>query len=366
MADEQLTEPAKLLLLASLLSKDRIITQNGKGFLKEVILGRDPRLAQLLASFGSQDEGTAFLDTINVMIEDKALGLYERLFSECSLERGKSVSKAERETRGLTAQKSLIYGEVEFQSFARVLRKIMPAPGGKFYDLGSGTGKAVFVARFLHDFDSCVGIEILEGLHEAGEEVVQRYDEHFRKYLACSSPGDVKLVKGSVMKEDWSDGDLVFANSTCFDDELMDGVSFKAEALKPGAFVVTFTKGLTSNAFEIMERKRYKMSWGPATVYIHRRLNHDGTPFSDETLQDVADDDSYKSYDEDEDDNAEAGASVAMPTATRIIGEDDEEDDVDDEDGAEGGGEDPADGDDDGNDDDDDDDDDDEALEDLD
>jgi len=36
---------------------------------------------------------------------------------------------------------SLIYGEVEFDSFYRVLRKINPPPGLVFYDLGSGTGK---------------------------------------------------------------------------------------------------------------------------------------------------------------------------------------------------------------------------------
>lgn len=33
---------------------------------------------------------------------------------------------------------SLIYGEVEFASFYRVLRKINPAPGLVFYDLGEG------------------------------------------------------------------------------------------------------------------------------------------------------------------------------------------------------------------------------------
>ena len=53
----------------------------------------------------------------------------------------------------------------------------------------------------------------------------------------------------------------------------------QAERLKPGAIVVTFTKGMTnsSNTFELLERKRYKMSWGPATVFIHRRLNEDGS-----------------------------------------------------------------------------------------
>lgn len=39
-------------------------------------------------------------------------------------------------------------------------------------------------------------------------------------------------------------------------------------------------------------------SWGPATVYIHRRLNLDGTSASSETLKDVPDDDYYDSPDE--------------------------------------------------------------------
>ena len=34
-----------------------------------------------------------------------------------------------------------------------------------FYDVGSGSGRGVFAAAFLHDFDKCVGIEILDGLH---------------------------------------------------------------------------------------------------------------------------------------------------------------------------------------------------------
>ena len=48
----------------------------------------------------------------------------------------------------------------------------------------------------------------------------------------------------------------------------MTKMSKMAEGLKPGAIFVTFTKGLNSNAFEILERKRCKMSWGPATGNI--------------------------------------------------------------------------------------------------
>lgn len=131
MAD--MTEPAKLLLLASILSKGGVITQNGAGFLKELILKRDPRLLKLLVAFDSEDSKDAnFLDSINRIIgeakrqslvlslaprehrplttlprfsEEEAECLYNALFSECSLERGKSVSKAERSEKGLTGQK---------------------------------------------------------------------------------------------------------------------------------------------------------------------------------------------------------------------------------------------------------------------
>jgi len=68
----------------------------------------------------------------------------------------------------------LIYGEVEYKSFYRVLRKINAPPGGVFYDLGSGTGKAVFAARLTQDFQRCVGIEILNGLHSQGKVVLDR------------------------------------------------------------------------------------------------------------------------------------------------------------------------------------------------
>jgi hypothetical protein len=51
--------------------------------------------------------------------ECKQYELWSALFGECSLEDGKCLSKAEREARHLKADKSLIYGEVEFTSFAR-------------------------------------------------------------------------------------------------------------------------------------------------------------------------------------------------------------------------------------------------------
>jgi hypothetical protein len=41
---------------------------------------------------------------------------------------------------------SLVYGEIDFFSFAAIMEKVNPAPGELFVDLGHGTGRAVVAA----------------------------------------------------------------------------------------------------------------------------------------------------------------------------------------------------------------------------
>ena len=241
---------------------------------------------------------------------------------------GKSLSKNEREELNLGDEKSLIYGEVEYKSFYTILRKINPKPGLTFYDLGSGTGKAVFAARMTQDFSRCIGIEILSGLHDQAFHITQRYNQSFRHLLDGGQRQHAAVYKGSLLEYNWSDGDVVFANSTCFDDNLMNDMSKMAQQLKPGAIVVTFTRGLTGieGNFEVLEKKREKMSWGPATVFIHRRLNPDGSAVGPSNLNLLPSDkiemeDPVEiSDDEDEDEDEDEDS------------EDDSEDDEDEED----------------------------------
>lgn len=49
-------------------------------------------------------------------------------------------------------------------------------------------------------------------------------------------------------------GDVVFANSTCFDDKLMSKLAQGASALKEGAIVITTTDPLPSPVFEVLEK----------------------------------------------------------------------------------------------------------------
>ena len=53
---------------------------------------------------------------------------------------------------------------------------------------------------------------------------------------------------------------MVFANSTCFGDELMGKLAQGAAALKEGAIVVTMTDPIPSPAFEVLEEVSTKES----------------------------------------------------------------------------------------------------------
>lgn len=52
-------------------------------------------------------------------------------------------------------------------------------------------------------------------------------------------------------------GDVVFANSTCFDDDLMRKLALGVAALKEGAIVVTTTDPVPSSAFEVLEEVQH-------------------------------------------------------------------------------------------------------------
>jgi hypothetical protein len=100
-------------------------------------------------------------------------------------------------------------------------------------------------AAILHPFDYCCGIEILEGLHSTSIEVLHKFEtvgrplldpEHSTRKIVNVSYGGLLLILRAGVEfihgdatdfsvKDWSDADVVFANSTCFDDTLMGKIA---------------------------------------------------------------------------------------------------------------------------------------------
>lgn len=172
--------------------------------------------------------------------------------------------------RGLgTFDRTLTYGEIEFDSFIDILDDLPYTPNHRiFYDLGSGTGKAVMVAALDGEFERLVGVEIIPELYEVSLEILNRYNQQIIDKYPDKAKVQIDFHCQDLFDFDCSDGDVVFVQTTCMNDDLMQKIENKLLYLKPGSLVITISYSLTGPFF-LINYKKYKMSWGEATVFFH-------------------------------------------------------------------------------------------------
>ena len=152
---------------------------------------------------------------------------------------------------------------------------------GNFYDLGSGTGKPVIAMSLIFHFKSLIGIKYLENLFRLSLEIKNTYDrtirdkfENNQQLFNFNTPNQIEFLQGDFLKHNWEDTSIIFANSTCFSLGMMQNIASKAnKECKSGTIIITFTKRLTnlSTDWELRDGFRRLMTWGIATIYVHRR-----------------------------------------------------------------------------------------------
>jgi len=161
------------------------------------------------------------------------------------------------------------YGEIYFMSFIALLSLVKPGPCTRFYDLGSGTGKAVLSAAMVFKLEHCCGIERFFTLHEAAVQQKRLFEKH-PNYI--NKIDIIQFIHDDFLKIDFSDATLVFINATAFMGSLWDNLSQKTASLAPGAIVITTSKPLISPCFAVQKTTYVEMSWGVVIAYIQQRL----------------------------------------------------------------------------------------------
>ncbi|EGZ09311.1 hypothetical protein PHYSODRAFT_525142 [Phytophthora sojae] len=225
------------------------------------------------------------------VVEDTAKR-HAELFAEFPEPEVKKVSRLEREKKEL-ANRSLVYGEIPFETVDAIFQLmrtqfgVLLDKGGNFYDIGSGCGKVVragnvltvewqvMAAALLHDFSKCCGIEVLDGLHAVALKVLDRWRYQMLDSLpATKADLDLGFAKADAVKRPdiWRDATLVFCNSTCFSDSLIQAISTEADQLAVGSYFVTVTKPLQSTRWQAVHEEKFHMSWGRATVIIQKKM----------------------------------------------------------------------------------------------
>lgn len=103
-------------MILDFLSRDGIISRNAQSLLKELVLVNDPNMMSILPMIEGPESNSekGFISKLYQLADRKASEEFDRLFEDCSIEVAKSASKGERADKELTKERSLIYGEVEF------------------------------------------------------------------------------------------------------------------------------------------------------------------------------------------------------------------------------------------------------------
>ena len=142
---------------------------------------------------------------------------------------------------------------------------------GVFYDLGSGTGKAVVAAALLYPFNKSIGIELLPSLHEQSIKVLQQFQEKRTNFTTQVSTqmGDICNIAW------WEDADVIYCNTLAFTEELLTIMRALMCKVKAGTFVMTTGRlndeGHMDDAFVCLEYAMQPFSWGMSTLWLHQR-----------------------------------------------------------------------------------------------
>ena len=89
----------------------------------------------------------------------------------------------------------------------------------------------------LHEFDKCIGVELLDSLYKKSVEMKKSYEEEFvygensskvKSLFGFTNAPIFEVYKADILEFDWSNADFVLINSTCFEHKFMIQISEKA------------------------------------------------------------------------------------------------------------------------------------------
>ncbi len=202
---------------------------------------------------------------------DRCLTVFKTLYTDVN---GMGASLQERREKGIMHDTSFTYGEVTFYSFVRILEKATPLPGEIFYDLGSGSGKAVFVAGLIFDFAKVCGIEKLDSLYTLSTSLLKKLDNlPERKQLLPTKQFNIDFIHDDFLSVDFHDADIIFINATCFRGDLFQAIIQKLLKLKLGARIILGSANLENiGGFQLIYSNMHLMSWGLNQIRIYQRV----------------------------------------------------------------------------------------------
>jgi hypothetical protein len=219
-------------------------------------------------------------------VYDLCQSQYDFVFESISCDAACKASLQDRDEMKARRDFTLTYGELSsIEPMWKLLNKIhneglLPTTDsnyrGKFYDLGSGSGRPVIAATLIMThlqraeprnaqirIKAFTGVELLPGLYNLSQTARKIFssldlncEDNWKKLCdsrvveressSVSSP-QTDFILGSIFNLNecsWTDGDVVFVNSTCFDVSMLLRVYGLAQSMRPGSIIITLSRSM--------------------------------------------------------------------------------------------------------------------------
>lgn len=160
------------------------------------------------------------------------------------------------------------YGEIDFIPFIALLSLTKPDEQTIFYDLGSGTGKAVLACAMVFNVQKSCGIEIFPQLHHAALMQQQRLLELPDYKMKAAH---IDFINMDFLQTGISDATLIFINTTALFGETWLALNNYLKHVKIYTTIITTSKKLLSDDFVVKRITTVQMSWGLVDAYIQER-----------------------------------------------------------------------------------------------
>ena len=207
--------------------------------------------------------------------------LQSKLLFLIELYKGVNARAASRKDRKFLNlhEDAFIYGEIAFLSFFNILNKVNPQPSDIFYDLGCGSGKALYTAALYFPLAKVCGIELLPRLDKKAVSRKEKITpllqkESYQKTgITFLTPlSSIHIINDNFLNQDFSDGTIIFINATCLSYQTWQHLLDKFQQLKTGTRVIVTSKKIENPQFQLISQTFELMSWGVNSVNIYRKL----------------------------------------------------------------------------------------------